>query len=307
MLKRKQFEIQVLAADDRGGRILINTPAVDRDRDRVMPSGCRMESYLKNPVVQWGHNYREPWSTIGRTKTIEITPDGIVAEFELRPAANDQDPQNIVRLLWEGGWVKTASIGFIPKAGKPNDEGGYDFSEWELLEWSLVPIPANQEALRLAVKGIDDPEGTATVGATCHDCGKAITLSATLFAMLTANDEAIKCVECLQKGPTIDSGAEIAQKRGRVLSARNEQRLREAVTMLQDVLSQVQEDDDEPGKSAQVIGVTESSKSTDAAPEQATDPMMLAGDDGADAAAAAERELAETLRAYFKTVKEVLA
>jgi len=36
-----------------------------------------------------------------------------------------------------------------------NEFGGMDFVSWELLEWSLVPIPANQEALRLAIKSID--------------------------------------------------------------------------------------------------------------------------------------------------------
>lgn len=150
----KTFEIQVAERRKDGGRIIINTAGLDRDRDRVMPSGARTESFLSNPVVQWGHNYRDPWSTIGKANQLLMTAESIIADFTLRPAANDQDPQNIVRLLWEGEWVRTASIGFIPKAGQPNAEGGMDFTEWELLEFSLVPIPANQDALRLAVKGI---------------------------------------------------------------------------------------------------------------------------------------------------------
>lgn len=153
---RKEFEIKVLTKSKNGGRIRINTASRDRDRDHVFPSGARVENYLKNPVVQWGHNYRDPWATVGRTTDLTITDEYIDAEFELRPAANEHDPQNIVQLLWEGGWVRTASIGFIPDAGKANTEGGMDFNGWELLEWSLVPIPANQDALRLAVKGLGD-------------------------------------------------------------------------------------------------------------------------------------------------------
>ena len=65
------------------------------------------------------------------------------------------DPQNIIRLLWEGGWVRSASIGFNPIAWRDNDHGGKDFTEWELLEWSLCPIGANQEALRLAAKALE--------------------------------------------------------------------------------------------------------------------------------------------------------
>lgn len=151
----KTCVVKIVEQRNDGGRILISTPAVDRDRDRVLPLGVRADTYLKNPVVQWGHDYSSPFSTIGRTTNLEITPDGIVADFELRPAANDQDPQNVVRLLWNDGWVRAASIGFIPRNGTKNEFGGMDFTDIELLEWSLVSIPANQEALRLAVKGLD--------------------------------------------------------------------------------------------------------------------------------------------------------
>lgn len=158
MMIRKELAIKVLEQKETGGRILINTGAVDRDKDRVFPTGAQIDNYLLNPVVQWGHNYRDPWATIGKTTSLEISEDGIVAEFELRPAANDADPQNVILLLWNGGFVRTASIGFIPIDAVENEHGGRDFAPWELLEWSLVPIPANQEALRLAIKGLEASE-----------------------------------------------------------------------------------------------------------------------------------------------------
>lgn len=149
-IQHKEIDLSILETRKDGGKILISTPSFDRDADRVLPMGGRVDDYLKNPIVQWGHNYYDPWATIGRTTSLEITPDGLVADFELRPAANDLDPQNIVLLLWNGGWVKTASIGFKPEAAAPNERGGLDFTGWSLLEWSVVPIPANQDALRLA-------------------------------------------------------------------------------------------------------------------------------------------------------------
>ena len=162
MLIHKTFDITVKEKRKDGGRILISTGSLDRERDRVLPQGARVENYLKNPVVQWGHNYRDPWATVGKTTQLEIGEEGIIADFELRPAANDQDPQNVVLLLWNGEWIRTASIGFDPsvKAWEENEEGGRDFTAWELLEWSLVPIPANQEALRLAVKVMGEGEGS---------------------------------------------------------------------------------------------------------------------------------------------------
>lgn len=154
----KTRDIEVVERADDGGVITINTPAVDRDQDRVFSAGARLENYAKNPVVQWGHNYRDPYATIGQTVRMEQTDQHLKARFKLRPAANEHDPQNIVRLLWTGGWIRTASIGFAPVWGKAveNEFGGIDFKEWDLLEWSLVPVPANQEALRNALKGLGD-------------------------------------------------------------------------------------------------------------------------------------------------------
>jgi hypothetical protein len=200
-LIRKLCEVRVLEKRKDGGRIVINTASVDRDRDRVMPSGALVENYLRNPIVQWGHNYRDPWATVGKTTLLEKEVGGLIAEFELRPAANDQDPQNIIRLLWDGEWIRTSSIGFIPREGKPNELGGMDFSSWELLEWSLVPIPSNQEALRLAVTGISDDW------------------------------------ESLIPPPI----SELTQKRGRVLSAKNQERIESARDALNEVLAQLQE------------------------------------------------------------------
>lgn len=153
---RKTVPIEVAEKNENGGTIIISTGDLDRDNDRVMPMGARVDNYLNNPVVQYGHNYSEPWATVGRTTSLQVGENGIAAEFELRPAANEQDPQNIVRLLWEGDWIRTASIGFAPKEREENDDGGVDFTEWDLLEWSLVPVPANQSALRLAMKALDD-------------------------------------------------------------------------------------------------------------------------------------------------------
>jgi HK97 family phage prohead protease len=154
-MQHKTFTAEVVQRGESGGRILITTNSVDRDRDRVEPKGVILDNYLNNPVVMWGHSYSNPADVIGRATALEVTDSGIIADFELRPAANDFDPQNIVKLLWDGGWVRTASIGFQPVNAIPNDIGGLDYAAWELLEFSLVPIPANQDALRLAAKSLD--------------------------------------------------------------------------------------------------------------------------------------------------------
>jgi hypothetical protein len=151
-LTHKILDITTLERRKDGGRITITTGNPDREHDRVFPQGAKLENYLKNPVVLWGHNGYTADALIGRTKTIEVAETGIVADFELRPAASEADPQHIVLLLWEKEFVRASSIGFWPASAVPNDLGGTDFVSWELLEFSLCSVPMNPEALRLAAK-----------------------------------------------------------------------------------------------------------------------------------------------------------
>ena len=157
-MKKAIVFIEVIEKQDDSGTITISTGSVDRDRDRVIPSGADVSNYLKNPVVQWGHNYRDPWATIGKTTSLEIGQDGIKASFDFREPVNEADPMNVIKALWGSNMIRSASIGFNPTEWEENDQGGLDFTSWELLEWSLVPIPANQEALRASVKGLSDGE-----------------------------------------------------------------------------------------------------------------------------------------------------
>jgi len=234
-MKHKTVDFQVLEKAADGGRILISNAAFDRDADRVFPLGAQIDSYLKNPVVQWGHGYSDPWQTVGRTTGLEITPDGIVASFELRPAANDQDPQNIVKLLWDGGWIRTASIGFIPKAAQPNQAGGNDFTQWELLEWSLVPIPANQDALRMSMKALDDKQDD---------------------------------IVFVKPGETVVKAADpVISKRGRVLSSANETKLRGAYDSIGAVLSQIAQEPEQNAPQQEPEAKSEPDDSTAVAAE----------------------------------------
>ncbi len=148
----KTFEIK--AAED--GRMIASTPDVDRDKDRVMPNGAKLENFIKNPVLMYGHNYRDPWALIGKVGDLQIDSSGLNFVPELREAANDADPMTVIRALWEQKLLRACSIGFNPTKWMENEVGGRDFVEWELLEISIVPIPANQNALRLAAKAIDD-------------------------------------------------------------------------------------------------------------------------------------------------------
>ena len=146
----KTFEMKA-GAD---GRMIATTPAADRDKDRVLPMGAQLDNFVKNPVLMYGHNYRDPWALIGKVGDLQVDAGGITFLPELRDPASDSDPMTVIRALWEQKLLRAASIGFTPTKWMENEIGGRDFVEWELLEISIVPIPANQNALRLAAKAI---------------------------------------------------------------------------------------------------------------------------------------------------------
>lgn len=148
-------------AQDGDGWIVASSPSVDRDRDRVMPMGGDLTNFNKNPVLIFGHNYHEPWAVIGRVAQTSVDSTGIRMKPELRAPANENDPMHIIKALWDQGLLRAGSIGFIPIESQANEFGGRDFTKWELLELSLTPIPANQDAIRLAVKALTESEAIA--------------------------------------------------------------------------------------------------------------------------------------------------
>ncbi len=155
-IQHKTFDIE-----RKDGWIVASTPVVDRDGDRVQPTGIDLENYRKNPVLLYGHNYADPFAVIGRAAEITVDEMGLRILPELREPATDTDPMHIIKALWDQGLLRAASIGFRPLQAMGNAYGGKDITHAELLEVSLVPIPANQTALRLAAKSLGEGDEKA--------------------------------------------------------------------------------------------------------------------------------------------------
>lgn len=112
--------------------------------------GLRFDNYRRNPVVMWAHDAvgRSPSGglPIGRTLSISRAADGgIVAEFEFL----DDDPfAQRIRNAWDKGFLQAASISWLPLESRPTAGGGLRDIRSELLEWSIVSVPADPDALR---------------------------------------------------------------------------------------------------------------------------------------------------------------
>src|SRR5437016_1569722 len=137
---------------------VISTADKDRAGDVVMPAGLRNAAeYLRNPIVLWAHN-RFTVPPIGTCQRLDVQADRIVAETKF--AQGVALAEDLFR-LYEQGVLRGWSIGFVPLVAKRlTPEGashrrGVLVEEWNLLEYSAVPVPENPGALTVAIqKGI---------------------------------------------------------------------------------------------------------------------------------------------------------
>lgn len=146
-------ETKVADGQDRTLVVKISTSTPDRSRDIVRPEGVQLDNYVRNPVVAFGHNYSG--LSIGKTVDIQKVTEGIIAKVEFTPKGVYPLADQLYE-MYKGGFMNAWSIGFIPKKWVDKEDGGRDFQEWELLEYSAVLVPDNPEALTLLrSKGVD--------------------------------------------------------------------------------------------------------------------------------------------------------
>jgi uncharacterized protein len=131
----------------------ITTKDIDRDGEIVEPDGVDLEAYRKNPVVLFGHDYSQ--LPIGKNLWIKADGRGLIAKTQY---ASHEFAQKVYEYRKEG-MPLAQSIGFIPLKWEdnPTDTKGCRrrYTKWAMLEYSDVPVPANPEAVNIAVsKGL---------------------------------------------------------------------------------------------------------------------------------------------------------
>ena len=174
-MKQKTVQIATKALGTAGSfELMISTEAPDRDQDIVLAVGAQLDNYMKNPVVMYAHDYDD--LPVARCTAIEAIPGaGLKATMQFPPTGLNPDADKVAG-LWGAGFLNAASIGFVPlqfiartgpNGEQPSDwwpEYGCIFTQWELLEFSIVPVPANADALRLS-KRYNQKRGRVLSGA----------------------------------------------------------------------------------------------------------------------------------------------
>lgn len=224
----------------------VSTVAPDRDGDIVRPEGMRADQFLRNPVLLWAHDYSSlPIGTVTALNVLE--GKGVEARFRWL----DGDPMAArVRNAWDQGVVRAASIGFKPLTWEPL-KAGYDITGWELLELSLVPVPANPEAVRtLKGLGLIAEDAYPEMQEQAPPEPPAEPTDTTEAPSTPPDPEGEQVADPPAPEPLLEDVAPVT-KRGRVFSAANERELRQCLDVIGRLLSQLEPaadeaDDEEP-------------------------------------------------------------
>jgi hypothetical protein len=142
------------------GIFTITTPTEDSYGDTMVPEGALMERFRKNPVIPWAHDYSQ--LPVARSLQEEVTPGVSIESLALFAREENPFAAQVFR-MYDAGFLNAASIGFLPRKWERNESqdennpdpwgGGFRHLEYELLEWSTLPVPANADALANGLAG----------------------------------------------------------------------------------------------------------------------------------------------------------
>jgi HK97 family phage prohead protease len=130
-------------------RFCFSDGSVDRMGDTIDPNGWDVAAFQRNPVCLFAHDSSSP--PIGRASNLAITNDRLMGDIEFATAETYCFADTVYRLCKEG-YISAVSVGFLPidydyVRNDPDREFGIDFKRQELIEISIVPVPANANAL----------------------------------------------------------------------------------------------------------------------------------------------------------------
>jgi phage head maturation protease len=140
---------------------LVSDETPDRMGDVIRVRGWDLANYKRNPVVLWGHNANMP--PIGRSGNVRrrYGPARLTSDIEFAPKEAYEFADTIYQLA-NRGFLKATSVGFMPTATEDVDDNkrkklgmgpyGQLYVGAELMEISVVAVPANPSALEEGVK-----------------------------------------------------------------------------------------------------------------------------------------------------------
>lgn len=139
-----------------GMEFILSDETPDRMGDVIISEGWELTSFKKNPIALFNHNPNFP---IGKWENLRVEKGSLRGHLRLAPEGTSERIDEIRRLI-DAGILKAVSVGFVPIDSKPRKKSanekasiafvGEEYSKAELVETSLVAVPANPNALAVA-------------------------------------------------------------------------------------------------------------------------------------------------------------
>ena len=138
------------AGEVKGMTFVLSDQSVDRMGDIIMADGWKLSNFKRNPIALGFH--RNDF-IVGTWKDVRIENSELRGRLELAPEGTSPRIDEIRRLV-DAGILRAVSVGFRPLKHEPLDAeepwSGARFLEQELVECSLVSVPANANAIAVA-------------------------------------------------------------------------------------------------------------------------------------------------------------
>lgn len=160
---KKDLFVRTEDMGERTVRFTISKEVVDRDGDILRATGVDFTNYMKNPVFLSFHNTHE--FPLGKVTRFWVEGNSVkadvyfptVEELSTNPEQASEKAKivDFAYCCYKTGMLNAVSVGFIPIEWKETKDG-WDILKWELLEFSAVAVPANQDAIAEAVKSFGD-------------------------------------------------------------------------------------------------------------------------------------------------------
>lgn len=168
-------QIKESTEDNGTFEFVASTSDVDRSGEVIDQGGWDLSFYKMNPILLWAHDYK--MLPLGVCESVEVVKGKLIIKGRFASAAANPFAQQ-VRKLYDEKILNAVSVGFIVK-----DAEGNTITSQELLEVSVVPVPANPMALTmrkatelaldvemLRVKGFEITEEKDAETLSCPNC-----------------------------------------------------------------------------------------------------------------------------------------
>ncbi|MBO7713775.1 MAG: HK97 family phage prohead protease [Methanobrevibacter sp.] len=206
-LNKKDVSIITEDLGDRSVQFTISKEVVDRDGDILRASGVDFTNYMKNPVFLSFHNSRE--FPLGKVTKFWVEGNSVKAIVYFPPieelSSNPEQASEKAKLVdftyhcYKTGMLNAVSVGFIPLEWVETEKG-FDILKWELLEFSAVAVPANQDAIAEAVKSFGDDFAKGLISKPVEKAGKRVSAETReiLNRIKACGDEIEKCQKSIK-------------------------------------------------------------------------------------------------------------